>query len=111
MVLLSGEHGTGNSLLMRALEERIIGQPYLPQRHFCSPYHRNSTLYLTSFVFHLGSATCEGWASSLIHPSGARCVPASSKAMNPRASDWDSVRSGRSTATFRAHLGAFPSVP
>jgi class 3 adenylate cyclase len=45
VVLLSGEPGIGKSRIVRALRERIAGEPHTPLSHYCSPYHTNSALY------------------------------------------------------------------
>ena len=45
MVLLSGEAGIGKSRLVRALRERLGGEPHTPLGQFCSPYHANTALH------------------------------------------------------------------
>ncbi len=45
VVLIAGEPGIGKSRLLRALRERLAGEPHVALRHFCSPYHTNSALY------------------------------------------------------------------
>jgi class 3 adenylate cyclase/predicted ATPase len=45
VVLLSGEPGIGKSRVVRALRERLGGEPYTPLSHYCSPYHANSALH------------------------------------------------------------------
>ena len=45
IVLVSGEPGIGKSRLTAALQERLAGEPHTRLRYFCSPYHRDSTLY------------------------------------------------------------------
>ena len=45
MVLLSGEAGIGKSRLVRALRERLGGEPHTPLGQFCSPYHTNTALH------------------------------------------------------------------
>jgi class 3 adenylate cyclase/tetratricopeptide (TPR) repeat protein len=45
VVLLSGEPGIGKSRIVRALRERLAGEPHTPLSHYCSPYHTNSALY------------------------------------------------------------------
>jgi class 3 adenylate cyclase/predicted ATPase len=45
VVLLCGEPGVGKSRLVRALRERLGGEPYTPLSHFCSPYQQNSALH------------------------------------------------------------------
>jgi class 3 adenylate cyclase/tetratricopeptide (TPR) repeat protein len=45
LVLLAGEPGIGKSRLVRALHERLAGEPHMPLGHFCSPYHANTALY------------------------------------------------------------------
>ena len=45
VVLLSGEPGIGKSRLTVTLEERLQGEPYTPQRYFCTPQHTDSALY------------------------------------------------------------------
>jgi len=43
-VLLSGETGIGKSRIVVALQ-RLLGEPHLNVRHFCSPYGAASALY------------------------------------------------------------------
>jgi class 3 adenylate cyclase/predicted ATPase len=45
VVLLSGEPGIGKSRLLAALEERLIREPHISLRYFCSPHHQDSPLY------------------------------------------------------------------
>src|SRR5205823_10765007 len=45
LVLLAGEPGIGKSRLTAALQERLRDEPHTRLRYFCSPYHRDSTLY------------------------------------------------------------------
>jgi pimeloyl-ACP methyl ester carboxylesterase len=45
VVLLSGEPGIGKSRIVRALRERLAGEPYTPLSHYCSPYYVNTALY------------------------------------------------------------------
>jgi predicted ATPase len=45
VVLLSGEPGIGKSRIIVALQERLVGEPHLNLRHFCSPYGAASALY------------------------------------------------------------------
>ncbi|MEX1181410.1 MAG: AAA family ATPase, partial [Cucumibacter sp.] len=45
VVLITGEPGIGKSRLVRALEDRIVGDLHTLQRFQCSPYHINSTLH------------------------------------------------------------------
>jgi len=45
VVLLSGEPGIGKSRIVRALRERLDGEPHTPLSHYCSPHHTNSALY------------------------------------------------------------------
>jgi predicted ATPase len=45
VVLLSGEPGIGKSRLTAALLERLIGEPHVRMRYFCSPQHADSALY------------------------------------------------------------------
>jgi predicted ATPase/class 3 adenylate cyclase len=45
VVLLSGEAGIGKSRIVRALRERLAGQPHTSLSHYCSPYHTASALY------------------------------------------------------------------
>jgi class 3 adenylate cyclase len=45
IVLISGEPGIGKSRLTAALQERLTDEPHIRLRYFCSPHHRDSTLY------------------------------------------------------------------
>jgi hypothetical protein len=45
VALLSGEPGIGKSRIVRALRERLAGEPHMPLSHYCSPHHTNSALY------------------------------------------------------------------
>ena len=45
VVLLSGEPGIGKSRLVRALRERLAGEPHTWLGQFCSPYHANTALH------------------------------------------------------------------
>jgi class 3 adenylate cyclase len=45
VVLLSGEPGIGKSRIVRALRERLAGEPHTPLSYYCSPHHINSALY------------------------------------------------------------------
>jgi predicted ATPase/class 3 adenylate cyclase len=44
VVLVSGEPGIGKSRIVAALAQRLQSEPHI-QRHFCSPYHRDSALF------------------------------------------------------------------
>jgi predicted ATPase/class 3 adenylate cyclase len=44
VILLSGEPGIGKSRIVRALRERVAGEPHSTLSHYCSPHHTNSTL-------------------------------------------------------------------
>ena len=45
VVLLSGEPGIGKSRLTAALLERVVAEPHMRLRYFCSPQHIDSALY------------------------------------------------------------------
>ncbi len=45
IVLISGEPGIGKSRITAALQERLHGEPHVRLHYFCSPHHRDSTLY------------------------------------------------------------------
>jgi class 3 adenylate cyclase/tetratricopeptide (TPR) repeat protein len=45
VVLASGEPGIGKSRLIAALQEGLRDEPNTRLRYFCSPHHRDSTLY------------------------------------------------------------------
>jgi class 3 adenylate cyclase/predicted ATPase len=45
VVLLSGEPGIGKSRLLRALRERLAGEPHAALGQYCSPFHRTGTLH------------------------------------------------------------------
>jgi len=45
VVLVSGEPGIGKSRITAELEERLLAEPHLHLRYFCSPYCRDSALY------------------------------------------------------------------
>lgn len=47
VVLLTGEPGIGKSRLSVALEERLLDEPHVRLRYFCSPYHQDSALHPT----------------------------------------------------------------
>ncbi|MFG3594079.1 AAA family ATPase [Bradyrhizobium sp. RDI18] len=47
VVLLTGEPGIGKSRLSAALEERLLDEPHIRLRYFCSPYHQDSALHPT----------------------------------------------------------------
>jgi class 3 adenylate cyclase/tetratricopeptide (TPR) repeat protein len=45
VVLLSGEAGIGKSRLTAALLQRLLDEPHIRMRYFCSPQHTDSALY------------------------------------------------------------------
>ena len=45
VVLIAGEAGIGKSRLLRALREKLAGEPHFALSYFCSPYHANSMLH------------------------------------------------------------------
>jgi predicted ATPase len=47
VVLLTGEPGIGKSRLSVALAERLLDEPHVRLRYFCSPYHQDSALHPT----------------------------------------------------------------
>ena len=55
VVLISGEPGLGKSRIAAVLGERLHIEPHLRLRFFCSPYHRDSSLF--PFIDQLGRAS------------------------------------------------------
>ena len=55
VVLISGEPGIGKSRIAAALAERLLPEPHLRLRYFCSPYHQDSALF--PFIDQLGRAS------------------------------------------------------
>ncbi len=45
VVLIAGEPGIGKSRLLRALREKLTGEPHIAINHLCSAYHTNSALH------------------------------------------------------------------
>ena len=45
IVLISAEPGVGKSRLAEALAERVVAEPHVRLRYFCSPHHPDSALY------------------------------------------------------------------
>jgi class 3 adenylate cyclase len=45
VMLLSGEAGIGKSRLTAAFVERLVGEPHIRLRYYCSPQHTDSALY------------------------------------------------------------------
>ena len=45
VVLIAGEAGIGKSRLLRALREKLAGEPHIAINHLCSAYHTNSALH------------------------------------------------------------------
>jgi class 3 adenylate cyclase/predicted ATPase len=45
VVLIAGEAGIGKSRLLRALREKLAGEPHIAINHLCSSYHTNSALH------------------------------------------------------------------
>ena len=45
VVLVSGEAGIGKSRITAALLERLVNEPHIQLRYFCSPQHTDSALY------------------------------------------------------------------
>src|SRR5205814_5826518 len=54
VVLVSGEPGIGKSRIVAALHERLLAEPHIRLRYFCSPYHQDSALH--PFIDQLGHA-------------------------------------------------------
>jgi class 3 adenylate cyclase/predicted ATPase len=45
VVVIAGEAGIGKSRLLRALREKLAGEPHIAISHLCSAYHTNSALH------------------------------------------------------------------
>jgi class 3 adenylate cyclase/predicted ATPase len=45
VILIAGEAGIGKSRLLRALREKLAGEPHIAINHLCSAYHTNSALH------------------------------------------------------------------
>jgi class 3 adenylate cyclase/predicted ATPase len=45
VILIAGEAGIGKSRLLRALREKLAGEPHIAISHLCSAYHTNSALH------------------------------------------------------------------
>ena len=45
VVLIAGEAGIGKSRLLRALRDKLAGEPHIAINHLCSAYHTNSALH------------------------------------------------------------------
>jgi predicted ATPase len=54
VVLISGEPGLGKSRITAELQERLLAEPHLCLRYFCSPYHQDSALF--PFIDQIGRA-------------------------------------------------------
>ena len=50
-MVIVGEAGIGKSHLVHALQQRLVDEPHLPVRFFCSPYHSSSALFPISSYF------------------------------------------------------------
>lgn len=81
VVVVAGEAGIGKSHLVHALQQRLVDEPHLPVRLFCSPYHSSSALFpiISSFGRAVTSevdATASGdrldRLNELLAPSAAR---------------------------------------
>src|SRR5262249_33528486 len=51
VVVIAGEAGIGKSHLVHALRQRLVDEPHLPVRFFCSPYHSSSALFPINSYF------------------------------------------------------------
>ncbi len=45
VVLLAGEAGIGKSRMLQTLRDRLVDEPHVRLRYYCSPYHVNTALY------------------------------------------------------------------
>jgi class 3 adenylate cyclase len=54
VVLISGESGLGKSRITAELQERLLAEPHLCLRFFCSPYRQDSALF--PFIDQIGRA-------------------------------------------------------
>jgi class 3 adenylate cyclase len=104
VVLLSGEPGIGKSRLMVALQEWLQPEPHTRLRYFCSPRHRDSTLY--PFIAQLEHA------AGFLHKDPAEAKLSKIDALLVRAEE----RAGETAALFAELLGVpararYPPLP
>jgi class 3 adenylate cyclase/predicted ATPase len=68
VVLISAEPGGGKSRLAAALAERIVDEPHIRLRYFCSPHHQDSALYpvIAQMERAAGFAHADGPAGRLV---------------------------------------------
>ena len=56
VMVIAGEAGIGKSHLVHALQQRLVDEPHLQVRFFCSPYHGTSALFPVISYFERSAA-------------------------------------------------------